>query len=111
MYEGYNFHQMKQGSFNAATTGKILPCTPASGIQPTIAGFTAAQALPGRRRIRVTNEDASVTVRLGDASLAAGAGGIVLFAKTAYDLEVTAEVAVYVFSDSVTPLVSWCELA
>lgn len=107
------FRVVKPGSFSAATTQKILPCTPGNGVQPTsnAGAFTAATALSGRRLIEVTNEDASVTIRVGDSTIASGSGGRPIFAKSTAQFFVSADAVLYVVSDSVTPLVSWLEYA
>lgn len=111
MNEAYQFHVVKPGSFNTATTQKILPCSPSNGVQPVAGAFTAAAALSGRRLVEVTNEDATITVRVGDSTIAALAGGRPIFARTTAQFWVTAEVALYIIADSGTPLVSWEEYA
>jgi hypothetical protein len=106
-----DFHSISSGSFAAAATQKILPVSLSTGAAAVVGAFTAAAALPGRRMIRVTNDDPSSAFRVGNSAIAAGAGGVTIFPKLSADFYVTAEVPLYVIADALTPLVSWMEFA
>jgi len=106
-----DFHVVKAGSFATAATQKILPCSPSTGTQPAVGAFTSVAALPGRRLIEVSNDDATNSFRVGDNTVAANVGGVTVYPKTMRQFWVTAEVALYIIADAATPLAQWLEYA